>query len=39
MSVWDDEHKPYQSLPEINTIINFRGDLWTIEDGITIVAV
>jgi hypothetical protein len=39
MCVWEYEHKPYQSLPKIHTIINFHGELVGVEDGITIVAV
>ena len=39
MSAYDCENMPYQKLPQIHTVISFHGDLLTVDNNITFVAV
>jgi hypothetical protein len=39
MCVLATEQMPYQPLPELHTVISFCGELVSIENGITVVAV
>ncbi|KAN0137728.1 hypothetical protein V8E53_004484 [Lactarius tabidus] len=39
LSVCDCVDRPYQSLPQVGSVTNFRGELLTVDNGITVLAV